>query len=375
MIKIKQIKMITKKTSLLHVLNNIYFTKKEPVSLVHFLTNRCNARCSFCFIDFDNPKTFQNELTLNEIDLLTKNLGTSLLNVNFTGGEPFARKDINDIAKLYIKNTTIQSIYVTTNASLPDRVESFAKEVTELDKTIELTFQISIDDFPINHDKVRKIENLFEKCIETYKLLSNINSRVTPIISITVSHENCDNIEKIFDYLTVDCNISALKCTIVRNEGVYKTPKEKRDKIFKAYDWLTNKINKMTKEKKLNNYNLKSIQGKLHNKKDKISWKLIKEMYLKPKYISPCHAGSLFGIITASGLVYPCEILEDKLLGNLRENNMNFMSIWKNQITKNTKDFIIKSKCNCTYECALTYNILGNWRYQPNLISSIFEAY
>ena len=154
--------MITKKTSLLHVLNNIYFKKKEPVSLVHFLTNRCNARCSFCFIDFDDPKTFQNELTLNEIDLLTKNLGTSLLNVNFTGGEPFARKDINDIAKLYIKNTTIQSIYVTTNASLPDRVESFAKAVTELDKNIELTFQISIDDFPSNHNKVRKIENLFE---------------------------------------------------------------------------------------------------------------------------------------------------------------------------------------------------------------------
>ena len=38
-----------------------------------------------------------------------------------------------------------------------------------------------------------------------------------------------------------------------------------------------------------------------------------------------------------------------------------------------TKKFILNTKCNCTYECALTYNILGNWRYQPSLISSLFN--
>ena len=43
--------MITKKANLIRVLKNINFTKNEPISVVHFLTNRCNARCSFCFID------------------------------------------------------------------------------------------------------------------------------------------------------------------------------------------------------------------------------------------------------------------------------------------------------------------------------------
>ncbi len=365
--------MLTKKAKLLHVLNNIYFKKIEPVSVVHFITNRCNARCSFCFIDFEDPNTFKSELTLSEIDKLTKNLGKSLLNVNLTGGEPFASKEIIDIAKLYIKNTTIQSIYVTTNASLPERVEEFAKSIINFNKNIQLTFQISIDDLPERHDEVRKIQNLFDNCIETYRRLQKIDERVNPIISVTVSHENCENIENIFQYLTVKCKINSLKCTIVRDEGVYKTPKEKKEKIFKAYSWLTNKIKEMSKEKKINNYNLKSIQGKLHNKKDEISWEMIKKMYLNPKYISPCHAGSLFGIISSKGLVYPCEILEDKLLGDLRDNDMDFMKIWKNQTTNNTKKFILNSNCNCTYECALTYNILGNWRYQPHLMSSVFD--
>jgi len=136
---------------------------------------------------------------------------------------------------------------------------------------------------------------------------------------------------------------------------------------------LTQQINELTKKKKLNNYNINSIQGKLHNEKDKISWDLIKKMYLKPKYISPCHAGSLFGIITASGQVYPCEILENKMIGDLRKNDMNFMKIWNSATANNTKEFILKTKCNCSYECALTYNILGNWRYQPSLISSILK--
>ena len=120
-------------------------------------------------------------------------------------------------------------------------------------------------------------------------------------------------------------------------------------------------------------YNSNSIQGRLHQKKDIMSWEMIKKMYLEPKYISPCHAGSLFGIISSKGKIHPCEILEGKELGDLRENDMDFMKIWNNQKTKDTKNFILKSKCNCTYECALSYNILGNWRYQTKLAAAALK--
>ena len=365
--------MIFKKTNFTRVLNNIYFKKEEPVSLIHFITNRCNARCSFCFIDFDNPETFKGELSLDEIDKLTKNLGKSLLNVNFTGGEPFARKDITDIAKLYIKNSTIQSIYITTNASLPERIINYTKEITKTDNSVEQSFQISIDDLPERHNKVRKIKNLFDNCIDTYKELKNLNEKnVNAVVNITVSEENCDDMENIFNYLTKECGVDSLKACIVRDEGVYKTPSNKQKKIFNAYDWLTKKINSEIKNNTIVNYNKNSIQGKIHQKKDIISYDMVKEMYLKPKFISTCHAGGLFGVITADGKVYPCEILEDKLMGNLRDHEMNLMKIWKENSSKEIKKFIKDTKCNCTYECALSYNILGNWRYQPSLFSSLF---
>ena len=365
--------MLTKKASLVRTVSNILLKKNEPVSIVHFVTNRCNARCSFCFIDFDDPKTFTKELSLNEIDLLTKNLGKSLLNVNLTGGEPFARKDLVDIAKKYITNSTIQSLYITTNASLPDRIKNFAEQVYKFDNQVEQTFQISIDDLPENHNKVRKIKNLFDSCIESYRVLKNMANNINPVVSITVTHENCDNIKNIFNYIHQDCGVDSIKCTLVRDEGVYKTPDEKKKKILEAYDWLTNEIQNKILEKKIKNYNSNSLQGRLHQKKDILSWEMIKKMYLQPKYLSPCHAGSLFGIISSKGKVYPCEILENKELGDLRENNMDFMKIWASQKTKETKQFVLKSKCNCTYECALSYNILGNWRYQNKLAAAAFN--
>jgi radical SAM protein with 4Fe4S-binding SPASM domain len=355
------------------ILKNIYFKKKNPISLVHFLTNRCNARCSFCFIDFDNHNTFKNELTLSEISTLAKSLPKTLMNVNFTGGEPFARKDIFDIAKLYIQNTNINSIYITTNGSLPDRIENFTKKISEFAPEIEIGYQISIDHFPDKHDKIRKIKNLFDKCIDAHNIINNFKrENITSTIGITISEENCSEIEKIFDFLVIKNKIKNIKPILVRDEGVYKTPKDKKVKILKAYTWITNKILEFQKSERIQNYNKKSLQGRLHYAKDQIAWQNIKNIYEKNTFISPCHASTLFGVIAANGDVFPCEILENKLIGNLRSYKMNFTELWHSKKNNLISKEIIDQKCKCTYECGMSFNILGNIEYLPTLLKKIF---
>ena len=173
---------------------NLQITRKYPVSLVHFVTNRCNARCSFCFIDFDNPKTFKNELTVNEIDKITKNLGPNLTNINLTGGEPFARKEILDIARCYFKNTNIDSITMPSNGSLPLRMVKFAKSISKEFPKKKVLISISIDDLPKQHAKIRKIPNLFEKAMKSYQSLKNISGNIMVNVAITCSHENYKNV-------------------------------------------------------------------------------------------------------------------------------------------------------------------------------------
>ncbi|HXH18353.1 MAG TPA: radical SAM protein, partial [Chitinophagales bacterium] len=94
---------------------NLVVTRHYPATLVQFLTDRCNARCPFCFIDFKSPHHGKNELTLKEIEKITRLLPRSLTNVNFTGGEPFLRNDIIEIADAYFSNSTVQSIFITSN--------------------------------------------------------------------------------------------------------------------------------------------------------------------------------------------------------------------------------------------------------------------
>ena len=65
---------------------------------------------------------------------------------------------------------------------------------------------------------------------------------------------------------------------------------------------------------------------------------------------------------------------EDRIFKNLYNDlGWDIDSSLKRGDWSQTKDFILKTNCNCSYECALTYNILGNWRYQPSLISSILK--
>ena len=168
---------------------------------------------------------------------------------------------------------------------------------------------------PEKHNKVRKLKNLFNNCIETYRLLKKMGDNINPVVSITVTHENCDNIKEIFNYLHKDCGIDAIKCTLVRDEGVYKTPIEKKKKILQAYEWLTNEIKEKMQSKEIVNYNSNSIRTTSSRISCLGKWL---KMCLDPKYISPCHAGSLFGIISSKGKVL-MRILENKELGDLRK--------------------------------------------------------
>ena len=84
--------------------------------LVYFITDTCNAKCKHCLLadgahpGWEKPSMAfrKQELTLEEIDKVTASLGKgSLMFLLPTGGEPFLRKDIGEIVKIFHKNTGV----------------------------------------------------------------------------------------------------------------------------------------------------------------------------------------------------------------------------------------------------------------------------
>ena len=349
---------------------NLVVSRQFPATMVHFLTDRCNARCPFCFIDFNSPDHGKNELSLEEIEKITRLLPSSLTNINFTGGEPFLLSDISGIARAYFTNTAVQSIFITSNGYFTERTKKFCETILGEFPDKEIFIALSIDDIPENHDKIRKVKGLFSKCMDTFAMLKGLPVNVRPSVSITISQENYLHAEEIYEMLINNYAIDAIQLVMVRSEGVFKFDETFRLPLLEAYSKLSLRVNEDYRTNRLKGFNRHSLRGKILNKKNELSRGILTQYLQSPHYMHPCQAAALFGVITSTGDVYPCEVL-NKPLGNLRNYNYDLKLLWKDKAANDTRRFISKTNCNCEYECAMSVNILSNPKYFSSMIGGL----
>src|SRR3989344_3807400 len=205
---------------------NLLFSKKEPFSIVHFITNKCNAHCLHCFLNLDNPEIYKDELTLEEIKKLSKTFGNSLFNINLTGGEPFLREDINEITITYLKNTTIQSLFISTNGYFTGKIKELIDRFLQEKINKKLIFSISIDNFEEEHDNLRKVKGLFKNAIQSYKLINSYKDKnIIANIGITITDKNYNNVIPLDSYLNnqfkAPCIAGSLFGVIYANGDIY----------------------------------------------------------------------------------------------------------------------------------------------------------
>ena len=357
------------------LLKNVYLKKNKPVSLILFLTNRCNARCSFCFIDFDNEvsQNKKNELSVDDYKKISLSLKDSLVHLNITGGEPFLRSDLDQIVSTFIDNCGLSSIIFSTNGSYPKRIKKFTEDICKKYPDVEFIFQFSIDSFPEEHDVIRKIPGLSEKTFESYNIVKNSSKNCLATCNLTVSEQNYSKILKIYNFLTKEKNIETINPILVRNEGVYSVKEDIKEKLLSAYKDLTNLITSEIREKKLRGFSNYSLTGDILNAKNEISYDIVKNSYMEPKFFTYCVAGSIFGVIQSNGDVHPCEIL-DKPFGNLKDYDFNFMKLWNNHTGNETRKWIKDTKCNCHYECIYTYNLISSPKYSTKLATKVISS-
>lgn len=346
-----------------------YLTRNGPVSIVHFITNRCNGRCKHCFIDFDDKNIFKGELTLDEIRKFIRKLRTSLKNVNLTGGEPFLRRDLYEIVQEYFNSTNINSVYITSNGFFVDKMLKLANDFIKNKKynRKKIIFSISIDNIPDKHDKNRRIKGLFNQAMDAYHKLKDLNNkRIIVNVNLCVTPENCEDIESIFRFLREQKSVKSITSIIVRGKGL---DPETRKKVYTGYVKLNKLIDSGLENKNMEGYG-DTFFGKILNAKNVILHSEVAKTFLTNEYITPCYAGGLFGVVYANGDVYPCEMLSLKI-GNLRDYEYDLNKILHSHTAKITRKYIRDRKCHCTYECAWSINILMNPKYAHKILRNI----
>ncbi len=140
--------------------------KQNPAYVQFYVTARCNLACEQCNIIYAHAD--QREATLEEIEKIAFNLsklGTSV--VLLTGGEPFIRKDLPEIAAIFLKHKIHPRIQTNGLATLEQ-----LKRMKELGVH---DVSISLDSLaPTLQDKINGgFDHSWDKALTT---MSNVNN-------------------------------------------------------------------------------------------------------------------------------------------------------------------------------------------------------
>lgn len=172
-------------------------------TIVFFLTRECGARCPFCF---NTKKTLPGAaqgglLTVEEYSKLAANL-RGLRQAIFSGGEPFLRKDISEIASALRREAGVRLFSIPTNGMAEGALESVERMARE-NPGADFNIQVSIDAVGERHDRLRG-PGCFKKAVALGRGLLGLQERianVTFIVGSTVTAETIDDAEPLEEFL------------------------------------------------------------------------------------------------------------------------------------------------------------------------------
>lgn len=163
------------------------------------LTYRCTAKCSICNY-WKNPSDPDEELTLNEIqEGFNKIFTYGCRTVNFTGGEPTLRPDLEEIIG-YASRLGMWTSLVT-NGSFLTRERIRGLKNAGLDNLL-----VSLDSADSDtHDKQRGVKGSYDKVIDCLNWMRDDFLRGHRIggIMCVISDMNVHHIEQIMELATV----------------------------------------------------------------------------------------------------------------------------------------------------------------------------
>jgi MoaA/NifB/PqqE/SkfB family radical SAM enzyme len=363
--------MSTRKIKSLHLYGSHLLRRSPaPFSLVHFVTNQCNLRCRHCFIYGEStgrckdPRYSGEALSLSEIEALAKSLEGRLGTVSLTGGEPFLRPDLLQIAQAYSQKAGVRLIALSTNGYLTDKIRPFIGGFLETTDS-HLYLMLSFDGPEAAHDENRGCPGAFKRALETARrLLERREPRIQVAATIAVFDQDADEMAALLRELVEDTGIGAVTTAVLRGAPLHSGGMTLN---LQTLHRLNDMIRSYTVEGRLKPFQ-NFIAPDFLNARGILSRRRVEETCRTNRYLAPCTAGRVVAVVHADGSVYPCEMRDDRM-GMLRDFNMNLPALMKSPQARTIQKAIVRQKCFCTWECAWSMNVIFEPRNHAALLS------
>jgi MoaA/NifB/PqqE/SkfB family radical SAM enzyme len=268
---------------------------RGPLGCVAAVTYRCNARCTVCDI-WKSGSDPERELRPEDYAWLP---GT-LRSVNLSGGEPFLRDDLPDIADQVLTSCPRARVVISTNGLMPERIERMMREMPGI------AVRVSVDAAGEKHDEIRGVPGCFEKAMETVERL-----RALPVrdlgLAATLSERNPGELARVSG-LARRLGISFIASAAHSSPIFFGSHEEDRPGSEEA----ASEIAAIMREE-LSSGNPRDWAKAYYMRG------LIDYVRGKPRRL-PCGAGTDHFYLDPYGDVYPCNI-SDRRMGNIRDGS------------------------------------------------------
>lgn len=308
--------------------------RRSPIYVQYALSKSCNLRCRMC--GAVDARANERELNLNEIEILADRMDRLKVGVLIlTGGEPFIRKDLPEIIKIFSKkdiDVRLQTnAILATEESIKQVIAAGLKEVT-----------ISLDTMDKNkQDFICNKKGTWDKIIESISLFSEYLPKkgAMPIINTVVSKLNINDITDVVKFTTridfynsiIPIHSSITNGFVVRKES---EPFKFTKKDFRDIDETYKNLIRMKKQ----GYNVHNTYKFLKKSPDFLKYNKI---YWK------CDSPHLYFSISPQGYFLPCVDLK----GDKSILDKDFIDVFR------SKEFIrkirnqVKNCPGCMYAC------------------------
>jgi MoaA/NifB/PqqE/SkfB family radical SAM enzyme len=318
---------------------------RKPLFLTVFVTARCGLNCGHCFYREELLNgNIKEEMTLDEYERFTSKC-PPFPKLILTGGEPFLRADLVEIAEKFYGNASrARQITIPTAGTHTDRIVALAERLLGPRPDLILELQLSIDGVGEQHDAVRG-KGQWDKLMRTYEALRPMQDRNEGLrirFNYTFSRKTQDWFEDTWRFVTKELENPHFDMVLVRRTTVEDEYWGKVD--LEKYRRATRLLQDQELAK-AGNDTLKQLLAQ----RVQVEREIIAEHHDGHPVMLGCQAGTLTAIVSEKGDVRPCEIL-DTTFGNLRDHDYDFWRVWRNGEAERHRKWVKETGCFCTFE-------------------------
>ena len=345
------------------VLEKIKFlTNKAPSYMVFWVTQNCNAACSFCFNFEENTKK-NFDLSIDEIDQIARKF-PHLKYLTLGGGEPSLRKDLPDLIAPFVTHSGLQMCTIVTNGYLWERMTKAIRAICERFPDLAVNIGVSIDFIGEKHDEIRRLKGCYDgivKLIESVKELRkehpNLMIGAGGVYSAATADSILETGKYIIEKYKIPYSVNYIRGRVEDMELKTVDPDHYHGVIREIMELQKTVIPFTT------------IDGPFRFALEEMAIDTIYRVAKFDEHTVDCIAGRKSVVLESNGRLRLCELLPDDF-GNVRDNGYDIPAMLGAASSQPAIDKVRQEKCRCTWECFNRASIAYDAKKWPRLLAT-----